>query len=148
MMKLSTKGRYGARVMLELALNYNRGPVLLKDIARSQEISAGYLEHLLPPLKTAGLINSSRGAHGGYVLAKAPSAITLGNVIQALEGNLAIVECVIAPEVCPKADLCVARDIWEEIRLKVKEMLDSITLDSMVKRYREKQVLQPLTYSI
>lgn len=118
MIRLSTKGRYGARLMLELALQYGKGPILLKDIAKRQEISEGYLEHLLPPLKSAGLINSSRGAHGGYILAKALSEITLKEIVQTLEGSLSPVECVDTPTVCQRVRSCVTRDIWKKLGKK------------------------------
>ena len=85
MMRLSTKGRYGTRLMLDLALHYGEGLVFLKDIAKREEISVGYLEHLIPPLKSAGLIKSSRGAHGGYSLAKEPSEINLREIVQVFE---------------------------------------------------------------
>jgi Rrf2 family cysteine metabolism transcriptional repressor len=75
MFRLSTKGRYGTRLMLQLALHYNNGPVLLKEIAQKEEISTGYLEQLIPSLKAAGLVNASRGSHGGYTLAKPPAEI-------------------------------------------------------------------------
>jgi Rrf2 family cysteine metabolism transcriptional repressor len=86
-MKLSTRGRYGVRMMLELALHYGEGPILLKDIAERQGISEKYLWQLINPLKTTGLVNSLRGAHGGYVLAKAPEAISLKAILQILEGS-------------------------------------------------------------
>ena len=105
MMKLSTKGRYGARLMLELALEYGKGPVLLKEVAERQEISEKYLGHLISPLKAAGLINSTRGAHGGYTLAKASKDITLAEVVQAVEGNLSVVECVSSPGVCSRVEI-------------------------------------------
>jgi Rrf2 family protein len=145
MMRLSTKGRYGARLMLELALSYDRerGPVLLKDIAKRQDISQGYLEHLLPPLRAAGLVNSTRGAHGGYTLARAPENITLGEVVQVLEGTMSVAECVTAPEVCPRANLCITRDIWEEISRKIKQALESVTLRDMVSRQRKKETGRP-----
>lgn len=114
-MKFSTKGRYGARLMLELALNYERGPVLLKDVAERQEISEKYLGHLIAPLKASGLINSSRGAHGGYLLAKPPQDISLAEVVQAVEGNLALVECVSSPKVCRRISICVMREIWTQV---------------------------------
>ena len=147
-MKLSTKGRYGARLMLDLALHYGEGYVLLKDVAERQEISEKYLGHLIPPLKAVGLINSSRGAHGGYALAKASQDITLGEVIQALEGTLALTECVIAPTVCDRASSCITRDIWEEMGEKLMGMLESTTLQDMVDRHKHKQELQPLMYSV
>ena len=147
-MKLSTKGRYGARLMLDLALHYGNGPVLLKDIAERQGISEKYLGHLVGPLKAAGLLNSSRGARGGYALAKPPKEITLADVISVLEGEIALVECVNKPALCRRVELCVTRDIWAEMSEKIAEVLSSTTLESMVKRYREKQKSRPLIYSI
>jgi len=147
MMRLSTKGRYGARLMLDLAIHYNDGFVLLKDIAKRQDISEGYLEHLLPHLKSAGLVNSLRGARGGYKLAKAPSEISLKEVVQALEGPLAPVECVIAPSVCKKVNFCVTRDIWKELGEKISKTLESITLKDMVEMQKNKEDAS-LIYSI
>lgn len=147
-MRLSTKGRYAARLMLELALRYGKGPVLLKDIAERQEISEKYLGHLIAPLKAAGLINSSRGAHGGYVLAKPPQEITLKEVVLAVEGNLSVVECVDTPAVCPRVKHCVTRDIWSELSEKLVEVLGATTLQDMANRQREKHQLHPLAYSI
>jgi len=147
-MRLSTKGRYGARLMLELSLYYGQGPVLLKDIAERQGISEKYLGHLIPPLKAVGLIFSIRGAHGGYNLAKPPQEITLAEVLQAVEGGLVLVECVTSPAVCNRVESCVTRDIWGLISKKMKEELSSITLQDMVKRHKQKQNLQPLTYNI
>lgn len=138
MMRLSTKGRYGARLMLELALHYGNGTVLLKDIAKKQEMSEGYLEHIVPRLKAAGLIISSRGAHGGYSLAKDPSKITLKDIIQPLEGSLAPAECVDAPRVCQRVRSCVTRDIWKELKETISHTLESVTLKDMVKRKKNK----------
>lgn len=138
MMRISTKGRYGARLMLELALYYGKGPVLLKDIAKREEISEGYLEHLLPPLKAAGLVNSSRGAHGGYTLAKTPSEITLREVVQALEGPLSPAECVHTPNVCQRVRSCVTRDIWKKLGEKISQTLESVTLKDMVEMQKNK----------
>jgi len=148
MLKLSTKGRYGSRLMLELASHYGKAPVLLKEIARRQEISAGYLEHIVPPLKTAGLVNSSRGARGGYTLAKPPSEITLKDVVQALEGSLSLVECVDAPSVCQRVQLCVTRDIWQEVSEKIAETLESITLQDMITRQKKLIPSGALVYNI
>jgi Rrf2 family protein len=147
-MKLSTKGRYGARMMLDLALHSGNGPVLLKDIAERQEISEKYLGHLVAPLKAAGLINSTRGAHGGYMLAKSPAEITMREVIQALEGTLSLAECVHAPRVCRRVKSCVTRDILGEMSEKMVEVLESSTLQDMINRQRQKEQLQPLVYSI
>ncbi len=147
-MKLSTKGRYGARMMLDLALHYGNGPILLKDIAERQEISEKYLGQLIAPLKAAGLINSTRGAHGGYMLAKEPAQITLKEVIQALEGSLSLAECIDAPRVCHRVKSCVTRDIWEEASEKMMQVLGASTLQDMVNRQKQKEQLQPLVYSI
>ena len=138
MVRLSTKGRYSARIMLELALRFGNGPVLLKDIAKSQGISAGYLEHIMPPLKAAGLVSSTRGAHGGYTLSRQPSEITLGEVVSVVEGGMALVECVASPNVCSRSDRCITRDIWGRAGEKIAEVLDSITLGDMVDSQKEK----------
>ena len=147
-MKISTKGRYGARLMLDLAVNFNGGPILLKDVAKRQDISEKYLGHLIPPLKLAGLINSSRGAHGGYMLAKAPFEISFGEIVKAVEGHPAITECATSPSVCDKSDSCVCRDIWTQLSEKVMQMLESITLQDMVKKQIEKHKSKSLMYYI
>ncbi|MBM3705125.1 MAG: Rrf2 family transcriptional regulator [Actinobacteria bacterium] len=138
-MKLSTRGRYSARLMLELALRYGRGPVLLKDVCESQEMSLKYLSQLIIPLKIAGLISSSRGAHGGYFLARPPEKIKLSEVIIAVEGSVDIVECVANPEICNRSDKCITRDIWAEIGKKCFETLDSYTLQHIADRQLEKE---------
>ena len=137
-MKLSTKGRYGARLMLDLAFHYGEGPQLLKDIAQRQEISDKYLWQLIAPLKSARLINSTRGAHGGYNLARKPSEITLQDIVEVLEGPLCIVECVDNPSVCKRWETCVTRDIWDETSHKISQVLKSVSLEDMVKKRKEK----------
>ncbi len=134
--------------MLELALNHGRGLVLLRDIAERQEISIGYLEQIIPSLKAAGLVNSSRGAHGGYTLAKSPADITLKEIISALEGPLSLVECIKDPETCKRTDFCITRDVWTELSEKMDDFLVSITLKQLVEKHRSKQKSQPLMYSI
>ena len=148
MIRISTKGRYGTRAMLDLALNHERGLVLLKDIAERQEISIGYLEQIIPSLKTAGLVNSSRGAHGGYTLAKLPAEITLKEIISALEGPLSLVECIKDPKICEKTDYCITRDLWDELSEKIDDFLVSVTLQQLVEKHRIKQKSRPLMYSI
>lgn len=147
-MKISTKGRYGTRLMLYLARKYGRGPVLLREIAESEEISEKYLGHLIPLLKTAGLIRATRGAHGGYSLAKEPSAISLTEILLALEGSLILVECVNAPGICSRVSECVTRDIWGEMSVKLMEVLDANNLEDLVKRYRKKQQSKSFIYNI
>lgn len=137
-MKLSTKGRYGVRLMIDLALHCGKGHVLLKDIAERQEISEKYLWQLIPPLKNAGLINSFRGAHGGYMLAKAPAHITLKDIVTTLEGSLSLAECVDHPSLCKRANTCASRDVWQEVSEKILEVLESFTLEEMMKKHKSK----------
>ena len=135
-MKLSTKGKYGTRLMLDLALNYGKRQLLLKEIASNQGISEKYLWQLISPLKNAGLINSTRGTQGGYELAKPPKLITLEEIILPLEGPLDFTEN--SDDV--KADYIltsVANEIWEDISEKFKEILSSITLEQMVERQKK-----------
>jgi Rrf2 family cysteine metabolism transcriptional repressor len=138
-MKISSRGRYSTRLMVELAFHYGEKPVLLKNVSSSQEISLKYLSQLIIPLKIAGLINSSRGAHGGYFLAKHPKDIKLSEIIAAVEGSLNLVECVDNPEICSRSVSCSSRDIWTEISNKFFESLDSYTLQQIMERQKEKK---------
>jgi len=137
-MKLSTRGRYGVRLMLELALHYGEGPILLKDIAERQGISEKYLWQLINPLKTTGLVNSLRGAHGGYVLGKAPEAISIKAILQVLEGSLCLVDCVDNPALCERSLSCISRDIWGEASKNMQQTLEDTTLAAMVERQKDK----------
>jgi len=146
-MKLSTRGRYGVRLMLDLALHYGEGPVLLKDIAGRQGISEKYLWQLINPLKTVGLIGSTRGAHGGYVLARPPEEISLKEIVRVLEGSLCLVDCVENPAVCDRFQTCTSRDIWSEASNQISQILESMTLDKMVVKQRTKNQ-ESIEYSI
>jgi len=146
-MKLSTRGRYGVRLMLDLALHYGEGPVLLKDIAGRQGISEKYLWQLINPLKTVGLIGSTRGAHGGYVLARPPEEISLKEIVRVLEGSLCLVDCVENPAVCDRSQTCTSRDIWSEASNQISQILESMTLDKMVVKQRTKNQ-ESIEYSI
>lgn len=145
-MKLSTRGRYGVRLMLDLAFHFGEGPVLLRDIAERQDISEKYLWQLISPLKEAGLVNSLRGAHGGYILAKPPAQINLKEIVTLLEGPLCLVDCVDKPLLCKRSNNCVMRDIWHEVSAKILSALKAISLEEMVKKQKNK--LQLLNYSI
>ena len=147
-MKLSTRGRYGTRALLELALNWGGGPVLLKDIAQRQQISLHYLEHLLTPLIAAGLARSTRGARGGVSLAKPPQEIKLSEVIQLLEGSIAPVECLNSPETCPRSGFCAPRDIWSELNKAMNGVLESTTLQDLVERHKRKKLPEEAMYYI
>jgi Rrf2 family protein len=137
-MKLSTRGRYGVRLMLDLALHCGEGPILLRDIAQRQKISEKYLWQLINPLKTTGLVNSLRGAHGGYILGKAPEAISLREILQVLEGPLCMVGCVDNPSLCERADSCIFRNIWEEASNNMRQTLEDTTLAALIKRHKKK----------
>lgn len=137
-MKLSTRSRYGVRLMIALAHNNRQNPVFLKDIAKSEDISEKYLSLIIIPLKAAGLVTSIRGAHGGYSLAKDPAQITLKEIVDVLEGDCSLVDCVKNPSSCSRVSICASHDIWALIGEKISETLSSITLDKLVKINQEK----------
>jgi Rrf2 family transcriptional regulator, cysteine metabolism repressor len=147
-MKISTKIRYGARAMLELASHYGEGPIELKEIARKEDISLKYLEQVINPLRAAGLVKSIRGSKGGYSLAKAPSQICLYDVVETLEGALNLVECLHDSKACQKTSSCVTRDIWKEVSDAISQIFCSVTLEDMVNRRKEKEGCDSATYQI
>lgn len=147
-MKLSTRGRYGTRALLELALHWGEGPVLLRDIAQKQQISLQYLEHLITPLIAGGIVRSSRGAKGGISLAKPPGEVRLSEVIHLLEGSIAPVECINNPGVCSRSESCVTRDIWHELKKAMNGVLESTTLQDLVERQRRKGQPDKMMYNI
>ena len=147
-MKLSTRGRYGTRVLLDLALCDGEGPVPLKDIARRQQISLLYLEHLIAPLIAEGVIRSMRGARGGIRLGKLPQEIKLSEVVGLLEGSIAPVDCVNDPKVCPRSDSCVTRDIWNEMKKAMDGVLESKTLQDLVDMQKSKGTANMVMYDI
>lgn len=140
-MKLSTKGRYGLRAMLDLALNSdgNEDAVCIQSIAERQNISESYLEQLVRKLRTAGLVNSVRGAGGGYQLARPASTISVGDVLRACEGNLEAVSCS-TPGIaqCEQSDVCVTRLVWERVNNAIEDAVDGITLEDLVNESRKK----------
>ncbi len=148
LMKLSTKGQYGTRMLLDIALHQDEEPVLLKDIAQRQQISLPYLEHLVSPLIAGEIVRSTRGAKGGISLAKPPEQIKLSEVLQLLEGSIAPVACVNDPGVCSRSELCVTRDLWDELKQAMNGVLESTTLQNLVERQKEKQQLEVGMYYI
>jgi Rrf2 family protein len=138
-MKISTNGRYGTRVLLDLSLHLAEGPIKLKGIAQRQQISLSYLEHLIRPLIVAGIIRSTRGARGGIRLAKSPQEIKLSEVIGLLEGSTAPVDCLDDPKVCPRYDFCVTRDVWGDVQEAIDGVLESTTLQDLVERQKMKE---------
>jgi len=147
-MKLSTRGRYGLRALLDLAVHQGEGMVLLKDVARRQEFSLPYLEHLITPLIAGGLVKSTRGARGGVLLVKPPAEVKLTEVVQLLEGSIAPVDCVNDPRVCSRSASCVTRDVWIQIKDAMTQVLDSTTLQDLVERQRQKEQTETRMYHI
>jgi Rrf2 family cysteine metabolism transcriptional repressor len=136
--RLSTRGRYALRAMIDLALHSN-GPVPRSDIAERQEISADYIEQLFVKLRRAGLIESVKGPGGGYTLAQSADQIRAGDIIRTVEGPIALVHCV-APQqgaACHRVDSCVAHLLWKRLSDKVAEVLDSVTLKDLCAQTRE-----------
>ncbi|MFH1143642.1 MAG: Rrf2 family transcriptional regulator [Candidatus Eisenbacteria bacterium] len=146
-MKMSTKGRYALRVMMELASHHGRGPLLVGTIAKNQGISANYIHVLVTGLRSAGLVRSVRGPSGGYELARRPGAITALDVITAVEGPGVVVECVTDASACPRANGCVAREVWCEVAAAVDGVLAGLTLEQLASRQRSKQE-EPASYEI
>ena len=147
-MKLSTRGQYGTRMLLDLAIHQGEEPVLLKDIAQRQQISLPYLEHLVTPLIAGGIVRSTRGARGGVSLARPSEQIKLSEVIQLLEGSIALVACVNDPGACSRSESCVTRDVWEEVKKAINGVLESTTLQDLVERQESKQRSEEVMYYI
>ncbi len=134
-MKLSTKGRYGLRAVLDIALHSEEEAVALSTIAERQSISISYLEQLIAKLKKAGIVSSTRGAKGGYILAKAPSMISVGEILRALEGNLDPVDCaeIVGGETtCNASDICVTKYVWKRISDSINSAVDNLMLSELV----------------
>jgi Rrf2 family cysteine metabolism transcriptional repressor len=133
-LKLSTRGEYGLRAMFDLALRYGTGPISLKSISERQDISSNYLEQLISVLRKSGLVKSVRGSQGGYFLGRKPAEITVGDIIRALEGPIAPVDCVSEDEteLCHRAESCIARSVWKKVKDSINEVIDSITLEDMI----------------
>lgn len=131
-MKLSTKGRYGLMAMFQLAEEYGQGPISLKSIAEKQELSENYLEQLFSSLRRDGLLNSVRGAQGGYMLSRDPKEITVGEVLRSLEGSLAPADCLLQHSDCYKEEGCATKLVMMKIKESIDSVVDSITLEDMV----------------
>jgi len=131
-MKLSTRSRYGTRLMIDIARHSNEGPVRINDIAKRQEISVKYLEQLIIPLKKAVYIKSVRGPKGGHLLGKAKEEITVGGIVRVLEKDTGLVPCVESADACHMTDACVTRNLWLKATDAVYEILDSVTLSDLI----------------
>ena len=133
-MKLSTKGRYGVKAMVELAINYGGAPLSIKTISKRQNISEYYLEQLFSPLRKAKLITSIRGAQGGYVLSREPKDITVAEIKYVLEGPIEIAECIDGVS-CDNLDCCATRLLWAKIKNSIDDVMKSVTLQDIVNDY-------------
>ncbi len=133
-MKLTTKGRYGLRAVIDLAVYAKDEPVSLAAVAERQNISISYLEQLIAKLKKAEIVQSTRGAQGGYTLAKAPEEISVGMILRALEGNLNPVDCVEAngDTACASSDFCVTKYVWKRISDSINDTVDAIFLSELI----------------
>lgn len=137
-MKISTKGRYAVRLLLDLALYNTTDPIALKDIAKRQGISEKYLEQIISILNKAGYVRSIRGAQGGYILAKTPGEYTIGGILRLTEGDLTPVSCVGQnPTECERKGQCVTVRIWEKLYEAVSDVIDNITLADLVEWHNE-----------
>jgi Rrf2 family iron-sulfur cluster assembly transcriptional regulator len=131
-MKLSTRSRYGTRILVDLARHNNQGPVQIGEISKRQDISVKYLEQLIRPLKQASMVNSVRGPKGGHMLAKKPEEISLGQIVRLFEGQTELVECISNPEFCDMSDDCQVRLAWKEATRVLYEKLDSTTIADLL----------------
>ena len=136
-MKISTKGRYGIRACLELASRHGENAVNISEIAKARGIPEKYLAQLIHILKKAGLVKSTRGARGGYVLSRPPADINVGEVVEALEGPLSPVECVEKPGSCERVPVCATRVLWCQVSDSIKKTLGSVTLEDLVRIEKE-----------
>lgn len=135
MLRLSTKGQYGVRAMFEIAKNYKKGPLTIKEIAKRQDVSISYLEQLLNKLRKSRLIKSQKGPGGGYILYKKPEEISIGKILNALEGPIAITRCLdpSANKGCNRIEGCVARLLWKSLGEKIERFLETISLKDLLK---------------
>lgn len=121
--------------MLELAIHYGEGPVMMQSIADSQGVSRKYLDTIFTSLKNAGLVHSRRGIGGGHVLTRDPEKVRLGEILRAIEGPISLVDCVSDPAVCERSHRCVTRDVWTEVSSAIENVLDKITLAELVRKH-------------
>ncbi len=140
-MKISTKGRYALRFMLDLAEHQNEGFIALKDIAERQGISKKYLEQIVPLLNKADILKANRGYQGGYMLAKSPEQYTVGDILRITEGSIVPVACMEeSADLCARRDSCMTLNVWKGLNKVIADYLDGITLQKILDDYREQSV--------
>jgi len=146
-MKISTKGRYAVRVMLDLALNHTGECIKVRDIAARQGISEKYLEQIIAVLNKAGYVKSVRGARGGYKIARSPEEYTVGMILRLTEGSMAPVACLEEDaEECERCDTCETLQVWKELYDAVNQVIDNVTIADLVEKHRMR--VENLDYSI
>lgn len=142
-MKLSTKSRYGLRILLQIALESDSVPAVKgKDIAKSQDISEAYLEQIMIPLKNSGIIRTVRGCNGGYCLNKTPEEVTVLDIIELFEGKLQLVKCVSDNSLCERCNVCLASEVWGHLSAVLRKEAASITLASLVEKMKRNYGLE------
>jgi Rrf2 family protein len=148
-MQVSTRGRYGLRAMVDMSLHTTEGPLALRVIAERQAISESYLEQVFTSLRKAGLVRASRGAQGGYELGHPATQITVGEILRALEGPIIPVHCVGETDNgprCERENNCITRSFWEDLRDKINEYLDSVTLQDLGDRAQAALPEEPMYF--
>ncbi len=133
-MKISTKGRYGLRIMLDLARNSGNTPRMVSDICAEQNLSTKYVGRLILKLRGCGMIESVRGAKGGYIIKRLPKHITLLEIIETMEGKISLVGCVGCPKKCKNSESCLPREIWRDLNEKIRNDLQAITLQDILNK--------------
>lgn len=150
-MKVSTRGEYGVRAMVSLAKSYGQGPMSITAMAKDSSVPYAYLEQLIVPLRRAGLVESKRGAHGGYRLTRAPELVRVGEVYRVMEGPVAPMDCVsenLADQTCPLIDGCETRPVWLKVRDSIVDALDSMTLADLIRDGQERRMNRQSNLSI
>lgn len=147
-MQISTRGRYGLRAMVDMTLHDTEGPMALRVIAERQDISESYLEQVFTSLRKAGLVRASRGAQGGYELGRPAHEMTVGEILRSLEGPIIPVHCVgdASTGSCEREKYCITRSFWEDLRDKINEFLDSVTLQDLTDRARAMVPKEPMYF--
>ena len=141
-MKISTKGRYGLRILMDLAIHQSEKPRLIRDIAKSQQISEKYISRLVIALRKAGMIRSVRGVNGGFHIAMKPEDITLLAVIEVMEGPISIVDCVKTPKRCPQHENCAPREIWCKLNDNIRNLMRQTTLADILESCKKQNALE------
>ena len=147
-MKITTKGRYALRLLLEVALHQHQGPVTLSDIAARQKISQPYLWHVVTPLTAAGILRVKRGSQGGYVLARKPSEISIRDIVDVLEGSVTFVADQKVEAKNRNSVYMVTHKAWVELENKIADVLAGITLEDLLSRHHEAEAIDSLNYTI